>query len=413
MMLLRARSLAMGYSGCRPEVAETIAALLNARLTPVVPEHGSLGASGDLAPLAHCGLALMGEGEIDLADGGRRPAAEALAAAGIEPLTLTAKEGLALINGTDGILAMLVLASWDLRRLLQVADVTAAMSVEALLGTDRAFAEDLIALRPAARTGGERAEPAPPARRVGDRRQSSLRRPARPGRLLAAMRAPGQRRRARRPRARRAGGRDRARLGDRQPDGARGRAHRVLRQLPRRAARPRLRPARDRRRRGRGHRRASHRPPPRREPLSRPPALPRRGPRRRLGADDRPLHAGGDGGREPPARGAGERRLAADQRDAGGPRLDGVGRRAQAAPRRSPTWAGSSASSSPVRRGASTCAPRSSRRPARRRPSRVCGRWRRARGPTGGSRPSSPRSSAWSSPGRSSRRSKLRSGGLE
>ena len=124
MMLLRARSLAMGYSGCRPEVAEMIAALLNAGLTPVVPEHGSLGASGDLAPLAHCGLALMGEGEIDLADGGRRPAAEALAAAGIAPLTLTAKEGLALINGTDGILAMLVLASWDLRRFLQVADVT-------------------------------------------------------------------------------------------------------------------------------------------------------------------------------------------------------------------------------------------------------------------------------------------------
>ena len=148
MMLLRARSLAMGYSGARPEVAETIAALLNARLTPVVPEHGSLGASGDLAPLAHCGLALIGEGEIALEDGRRLPAAEALAAAAIEPLALTAKEGLALINGTDGILAMLVLAIWDLRVLLRVADISAAMSVEALMGTDRAFAEDLIALRP-------------------------------------------------------------------------------------------------------------------------------------------------------------------------------------------------------------------------------------------------------------------------
>jgi histidine ammonia-lyase len=148
MMLLRARSLAMGYSGARPEVAETIAALLNARLTPVVPEHGSLGASGDLAPLAHCGLALIGEGEIALADGRRLPATEALAAAAIEPLTLTAKEGLALINGTDGILAMLLLAIWDLRGLLRVADIAAAMSVEALMGTDRAFAEDLIALRP-------------------------------------------------------------------------------------------------------------------------------------------------------------------------------------------------------------------------------------------------------------------------
>ncbi|MQA75698.1 MAG: histidine ammonia-lyase, partial [Solirubrobacterales bacterium] len=148
MILLRARTLAMGYSGARPEVAETMIALLNADLAPVVPEHGSLGASGDLAPLAHCGLALIGEGEIALGDGGPMPAAEALESAGIEPLELIAKEGLALINGTDGILAMLLLASWDLRRLLRVADVGAAMSVEALLGTDRAFAEDLIALRP-------------------------------------------------------------------------------------------------------------------------------------------------------------------------------------------------------------------------------------------------------------------------
>jgi histidine ammonia-lyase len=147
MMLLRARSLAMGYSGARPEVAEFILRLLNAGITPVVFEHGSLGASGDLAPLAHCALVLIGEGEIG-DDRGRRPAAEALAEAGIELLTLRAKEGLALINGTDGILGMLLLAAWDLRALLRVADVTAAMSVEALLGTDRAFAEDLIALRP-------------------------------------------------------------------------------------------------------------------------------------------------------------------------------------------------------------------------------------------------------------------------
>ena len=143
MMLLRARTLSMGCSGARPAVAETILALLNADLTPQVPEHGSLGASGDLAPLAHCALALLGEGEL-----GGRPAAEALRAAGIEPITLQAKEGLALINGTDGMLGMLVLALHDLRSLLRAADITAAMSVEALLGTDRAFAEDLIALRP-------------------------------------------------------------------------------------------------------------------------------------------------------------------------------------------------------------------------------------------------------------------------
>src|ERR671925_205679 len=148
MMFLRARSLAMGRSGARPGVAETMLALLAAGLDPVVPEHGSLGASGDLAPLAHCGLALIGEGEVFTPTGERVSAAEGLAAASIEPLTLTAKEGLALINGTDGILGMLLLALHDLSGLLKLADVTAAMSTEALLGTDRAFAADLVAMRP-------------------------------------------------------------------------------------------------------------------------------------------------------------------------------------------------------------------------------------------------------------------------
>ena len=129
-------------------MAETILALLDAGIVPVVPEHGSLGASGDLAPLAHCALVLLGEGEVLGAGGAPVPAAPELARAGIEPLTLEAKEGLALINGTDGMLGMLVLALHDLGALLRVADVTAAMSVEALLGTDRVFAEDLIALRP-------------------------------------------------------------------------------------------------------------------------------------------------------------------------------------------------------------------------------------------------------------------------
>jgi len=148
MVLLRARSLAMGYSGVRPVVVETMLALLNAGLTPVVLEHGSLGASGDLAPLAHCALALIGEGEVTDRDGRRLPAAQALAEAGIERVTLRAKEGLALINGTDGTLGMLLLAIGDLRRLVRVADVTAALSVEALLGTDRPFAADLQELRP-------------------------------------------------------------------------------------------------------------------------------------------------------------------------------------------------------------------------------------------------------------------------
>src|SRR5918994_1368382 len=126
MMFLRARSLARGRSGARPVVADTMLALLAAGLDPVVPEHGSLGASGDLAPLAHCGLALLGEGEVWTPAGERIPAAEGLAAASIDPLTLTAKEGLALINGTDGILGMLLLALHDLTRLLAGSEVVAS-----------------------------------------------------------------------------------------------------------------------------------------------------------------------------------------------------------------------------------------------------------------------------------------------
>jgi len=148
MMLLRLRTLASGWTGVRPETAQALAALLDAGLTPVVREHGSLGCSGDLAPLAHVALVLMGEGEVRTPDGRLRPAASALADAGIEPVVLAAKEGLALINGTDGMLGMLILACHDLRALLLVADVAAAMSVEGLLGTDRVFAADLQALRP-------------------------------------------------------------------------------------------------------------------------------------------------------------------------------------------------------------------------------------------------------------------------
>ena len=148
MMLLRLRTLVSGHTGVRPVVAETLAALLNAELTPVVREYGSLGCSGDLAPLSHVAVVLTGEGEVTDPDGRLRPAAEALADHGIEPVTLRAKEGLALINGTDGMLGMLLLALDDLGHLLRVADVAAAMSVEGLLGTDAAFAADLMALRP-------------------------------------------------------------------------------------------------------------------------------------------------------------------------------------------------------------------------------------------------------------------------
>ena len=147
MMFLRTRTLALGASGTRPLVAQTLVKLINAGIVPLVPEHGSLGASGDLAPLAHAALVLMGEGTV-LTDDGTISGATALSHAGIDPLELAEKEGLALTNGTDGILAMLCLAVHDASHLLTVADIVAACSVEALLATDRAFAADILALRP-------------------------------------------------------------------------------------------------------------------------------------------------------------------------------------------------------------------------------------------------------------------------
>jgi histidine ammonia-lyase len=148
MMLLRLSTLATGRTGVRLDTAEAMAALLSAGATPVVFEYGSLGCSGDLAPLAHCALSLLGEGELRDRSGRRRPSTDVLGEIGVKPVELETKEGLALINGTDGMLGMLVLACADLAALLKAADLAAAMSVEALLGTDAAFAADLIALRP-------------------------------------------------------------------------------------------------------------------------------------------------------------------------------------------------------------------------------------------------------------------------
>jgi histidine ammonia-lyase len=148
LMLLRLSTLTTGRTGVRPVVAETYAAVLSAGITPVVHEYGSLGCSGDLAPLAHVALTMMGEGRVRDAAGELMGSAEALAAAGISPVVLEEKEGLALINGTDGMLGQLVLAITELTALLKLADVAAAMSVEGLLGTDKVFAAHLQALRP-------------------------------------------------------------------------------------------------------------------------------------------------------------------------------------------------------------------------------------------------------------------------
>jgi histidine ammonia-lyase len=148
MMLLRVRSLALGHSGVRPVLAHGLVDLLNHDITPWVPEHGSLGASGDLAPLAHCAVVLLGEGWVLGKDGAREAGGEALHSAGLEPLELAAKEGLALINGTDGMLGMLLLAIDDAAHLFTMADITAALAIEAMLGSERPFLPELHAIRP-------------------------------------------------------------------------------------------------------------------------------------------------------------------------------------------------------------------------------------------------------------------------
>ncbi|MEU3447147.1 histidine ammonia-lyase [Streptomyces thermolilacinus] len=148
LMFLRLKTVASGHTGVRPQVAQAMADLLNAGITPVVHEYGSLGCSGDLAPLSHCALALMGEGDAEGPDGTVRPAGELLAEHGIAPVELREKEGLALLNGTDGMLGMLVMALADLEKLYKTADVTAALSLEALLGTDKVLRPELHAIRP-------------------------------------------------------------------------------------------------------------------------------------------------------------------------------------------------------------------------------------------------------------------------
>jgi histidine ammonia-lyase len=147
MMLLRANVLAKGFSGVRPELLELLIALLNAGVHPVIPEKGSVGASGDLAPLAHLALVLIGEGEA-FYQGARLAGAEALRRAGLEPLPLTAKEGLALLNGTQAMTAVGALATARARRVVRLSDLSGAMSLEALMGTPAAFDPRIHLARP-------------------------------------------------------------------------------------------------------------------------------------------------------------------------------------------------------------------------------------------------------------------------
>jgi histidine ammonia-lyase len=147
MMLLRANVLALGYSGCRPTVIDTLLAMLERGVTPVIPEKGSVGASGDLAPLAHLALAMIGEGEA-FYRGERLPSADALQRADIKPLLLEVKEGLALLNGTQAMAAVGGIALHRAERLARLADVAGAMTVEALRGTPVAFDERIHEARP-------------------------------------------------------------------------------------------------------------------------------------------------------------------------------------------------------------------------------------------------------------------------
>jgi histidine ammonia-lyase len=149
MILLRARTLAAGLSGVRPDLVDALLALLDAGITPWVPEHGSLGASGDLAPLAHIATVLLGQGWAVGSAGERIEGGEALRTHGLAPIDVEPKEGLALINGTDAMATLIALAVHDVEELLRVADIACALSVEALLGTTVAYGEEVVALRPA------------------------------------------------------------------------------------------------------------------------------------------------------------------------------------------------------------------------------------------------------------------------
>src|SRR2546421_3392087 len=147
MLLLRANVLALGYSGCRPVLIEKLIDMLNRGVTPVIPEKGSVGASGDLAPLAHLALTVIGEGEA-FYEGERMSSADALQRAGIGPLQLDVKEGLALLNGTQAMTAVGGLALHRAERIARLADVAGAMSLEALKGTPVAFDERIHNARP-------------------------------------------------------------------------------------------------------------------------------------------------------------------------------------------------------------------------------------------------------------------------
>ena len=218
LLALRANVLAKGYSGIRVETVEALIALLNARVHPRVPARGSVGASGDLAPLAHLALVLVGEG--DTLDG--RSGADALARPACGRSSLAPKEGLALINGTQASTALLALAVLATTRLARVADIAAALSIDALRGSFHPFEARIHDARP---VPGQAASAANLRQLGTGQRDQRVARQLRqgPGRLRAALRAAGARRRARSPRLRPPARRDRNQRRHGQPDGLRRR----------------------------------------------------------------------------------------------------------------------------------------------------------------------------------------------
>ena len=348
LMFLRLSTLATGRTGVRPETATAYARMLSDNLTPVVHEYGSLGCSGDLAPLAHCALALIGEGPVRDAHGHLTVVTDAV--------TLHEKEGLALINGTDGMLGMLVLAIHDLRCLLTTADITAAMSVEGLLGTDRVFAADLHALRP---QDGQQASAANIRALLADSPIVASHRGPEDTRVQDAysLRCAPQ-------------------VAGAARDTLAHATHVAQRELASAIDNPVV--TEDGRVESNGNfhgapiayvldflaiaaadvasmAETTDRPLPRRRPQPRAAGVPRRRSRRGLGLHDRPVHAGRARERDEAARGAGVRGQHPEQRDAGGPRLDGLVRGAQAAHGRRRARAGARDRALDRRRAASNC----------------------------------------------------------
>ena len=216
MLLLRANTLGLGFSGARPQVADLVLEMLARDVLPVIPRKGSVGASGDLAPLAHLALVLIGEGEATF-DGIRMTGAAALASAGLTPVVLEAKEGLALLNGTQAINAVGGLAVARALRVQHAATVASAMSLEGLLGTPVAFDERIHASRPHPAQAREAALLRSLLRNSAIRESPFDGRPARAGRLQPALHSSSSRGRAARARSCAGSSRDRDRIGHRQP----------------------------------------------------------------------------------------------------------------------------------------------------------------------------------------------------